>query len=151
MNAKDFTVTFTVDQTPEVAFAAITNVRGWWSGEVDGDTDKLGAEFTYRYEDIHRSKQKITEFIPGQRVVWHVVEGYVNFTHDKTKWKGTDVTFDISEKGGKTEDRFTHVGLVPNIECFDSCSSAWAFYINGSLRNLIATGNGQSIQTGQRG
>jgi hypothetical protein len=96
MNDQDFTITFTVDQAPEEAFAAINNVRGWWSGEIEGNTDRLGDEFTYRYEDVHRSKQKITELIPSERVVWHVLEGYVNFTQDKSEWTGTDITFDIS-------------------------------------------------------
>jgi hypothetical protein len=34
----------TVERTPEEAFAATTNARGWWSGEIDGSTDELGAE-----------------------------------------------------------------------------------------------------------
>ncbi len=49
MNEGSLTITFTVDRTPEDAFDAITNVRGWWSGEIDGDTDALDAEFSYRY------------------------------------------------------------------------------------------------------
>src|ERR1019366_197386 len=83
---EDLTFVFDVDKTPGEVFSAVNNVRGWWSGEIDGDTDKLGAEFTYRYQDIHRSKQKITEFIPGKRVVWHVLESSLSFIEDKEEW-----------------------------------------------------------------
>lgn len=99
--------------------------------------------WTYQYQDIHCSKQEITEFVPGERVVWHVLDGYLNFTEDKTEWTGTDLAFDIVPKGDQTEVRFTHRGLVPEFECFDSCSSAWGFYIKASLRDFIATGQGQ--------
>ena len=150
MAEQNFTTAFTVDQTPEEVFAAINNVRGWWSGEIEGSTDKLGDVFTYRYEDVHYSKQKITEFISGKKVVWHVLDGKLNFTRDKTEWTGTDITFEISKKGGKTEVRFTHVGLVPEFECFKDCSNAWGFYIKGSLRNLITTGKGEPNQKEKR-
>ena len=141
MDAKDFTVAFTVEQTPEEAFAAINDVRGWWTGKpgIEGSTDKLGDEFTYRYEPHHYSKQKVTELIPGKKVVWLVLDSSIDFVNDKSEWKGTKVTFDIAKKGDKTEVRFTHIGLAPDIECFDACSNAWGSYVNGGLRSLIAT------------
>jgi hypothetical protein len=138
----DFSVAFTVPQSPDEVFAAINNVRGWWSGDIEGSTDELGAEFTYRYEEMHRSKQRITEFVPARRVAWHVLDGYLEFVKDKTEWTGTDITFDISQVAGGTEVRFTHVGLLPQGECFESCSTAWTFYINSSLRDLISKGKG---------
>jgi hypothetical protein len=139
MKTTDFTTTILVDQTPSEVFEAINNVRGWWTGEpgVEGSTDKLGDEFTYRYEPHHYSKQKITELIPGKKVVWNVTESSINFVEDKNEWTGTKITFDISKRDGKTEVRFTHMGLVPQIECYDGCSNAWGSYINNSLRNLI--------------
>ena len=143
MKKQNFTTTISVDQTPEEAFAAINNVRGWWSGEIEGDTDKLGAAFTYRYKDVHRSKQKITEFIPGKKVFWHVLESDLSFVKDNSEWNDTDIIFDISEKEGKTEVCFTHIGLVPQYECYGSCSNAWGTLINGNLRKLITTGKGQ--------
>jgi hypothetical protein len=100
---QDLTITFSVDQTPEEAFEAITNVRGWWSGEIEGPTDKLGGEFTYRYQKIHDSKQKVTELVPGKRVVWLILDSYLDFIEDKREWNGTSVTFDIATKGDKTE------------------------------------------------
>jgi hypothetical protein len=142
MTSQNFTTTFTVDQTPEEAFHAINNVRGWWSKDIEGSTGNLGDVFDYRYKDVHRCKIKITEFVPGKKVVWHVLDNYFDFTEDKTEWKGTDIGFEISRKGDQTEVRFAHLGLVPEYECFDVCSNAWGSYINGSLRSLITTGKG---------
>jgi len=34
----------------------------------EGYTEKLGDEFTYQYKDVHCSKQKLTEVIPGKKV-----------------------------------------------------------------------------------
>jgi hypothetical protein len=143
MKATDFTCTFTVDRSPEEAFAAITDVRGWWSGDIEGRTDELGAEFTYRYEDVHFSKQKITELVPGKKVTWKVVDSSLSFIEDKKEWNGSTITFEIARKGGETEVRFAHLGLVPESECYDACSSAWSSYIRGSLRKLITTGSGK--------
>lgn len=143
MKTKDYATSITVDQSPEEVFDAVNNVRGWWSEEIDGSTDKLGAEFKFRYKYFHRSTQKITELVPGKKVVWHVSDARLNFVKHKTEWNGTDVVFEITRKGDKTELRFTHVGLVPAFECYGDCSGAWGFYINDSLRTLIATGKGQ--------
>jgi len=151
MNDQNFTTTFTVNQTPEEAFRAIKNVRRWWSEEIEGSTDKLGDEFTYRYKDVHNCKMKLIEVIPHKKVVWLVVDNYFNFTKDKSEWKGTKITFEVSEKDNKTEIRFTHLGLVPEYECFDICSNAWGSYMNGSLRTLITTGKGQPNPKEKRG
>ena len=142
MTMQSFTTTYSVDQTPKEVFDAINNVRGWWSGEIEGSTEKLGDEFTYRYKDVHYTKQRLVEVIPNEKVVWLVLDAYLNFTEDKTEWKGTKVVFEITRKGNQTELRFTHQGLVPEFECFDACSSAWGFYINNSLRTLITTAKG---------
>jgi Activator of Hsp90 ATPase homolog 1-like protein len=136
MNAS-YTTGFTVDRTPDEVYAAINDVRSWWTGDIEGSTEAIGDEFTYRYQDVHRSTQRITESTPGTRVVWHVVEGHLTFVAETTEWTGTDIIFDISDKDGVTEVRFTHRGLVPALECFEGCSTAWGFYINSSLRDFL--------------
>ncbi len=142
MNGQNFTATFSVPQTPEEAFAAISNPRGWWSEEIEGGTEKPGDEFSYHYKDMHRCKMRVTKAIPGEKTVWLVLDNYFSFTQDRTEWKGTSVIFEISRAGGETQIRFTHLGLVPEYECFGVCSNAWGSLIGGSLKSLITTGKG---------
>lgn len=75
--------------------------------------------------------------------MWRVSDSSLAFVKDKSEWNDTDIVFDISETRGKTDVRFTHHGLVPQYECYESCSNAWGMLINGNLRNLIATGERQ--------
>jgi hypothetical protein len=137
MSQHDFTTTILVDQSPEQVFAAVNDVRAWWTSEIDGRTDQLGAEFEYRYGDFHRSKHKISEWVPDKKVVWHVVDSRLGFVADPTEWNGTDIVFEIARRGDQTELRFTHVGLAPAVACYGKCANAWTHYINDSLRGLI--------------
>ena len=145
LSTAGFTTTFFVDQTPHEVFTAINNVRGWWQGEITGGTDKLNDEFDYRMEDIHYSRQKLVEVIPDKRVVWSVTDSQLSFIEDKDEWTNTRIIFDITEINNKTQVRFTHIGLVPAIECYDACSNAWEQLIQESLVSLITTGKGKKV------
>jgi len=142
MSDQSYTMTISVDRTPKQVFDAINNVRGWWSEEIEGNTDVVDQEFTFRVRDVHYSKIRVTELVPGKKVVWRVLDNYMNFVDYQSEWRDTEIRFELSEKDGATEVRFTHAGLVPAYECFDVCSNAWGFYVGGSLRNLITSGEG---------
>lgn len=143
MKQQDFSTTLMVDATPEQVFQAVNNVRGWWSENIDGNTDKPGGEFFYHYQDVHLCKMKITELVPNEKTVWHVLDNHFKFTRDKSEWKDTQVVFEVAEKDSKTELKFTHLGLVPDYECFQVCHDAWTHYIQDSLKELITTGKGR--------
>jgi hypothetical protein len=141
---KSFSTALLITQTPTEVFDAINNVRGWWSESIEGITDQLNAEFLQYYRDIHIAKMKIVEFIPDKKVIWLVLDSRFNFTKVKSEWKETKICFEISRKGNKTQLLFTHLGLVPQYECYDVCNDAWNDLINISLRGLITTGKGHA-------
>lgn len=149
MTVSNFTTTILVDKTAEEVFNAINNVRGWWSEEIEGSTNKLNDVFTYHYEDVHRCKMKLIDVIPNKKVVWLVMENYFKFTKDKSEWTGNKIIFEITEKDNKTQLQFTQAGLVPEYECYDICQGAWTTYIHRSLHNLITTGKGQPNASGK--
>ena len=141
MNSNDLSETITVAAKPEAVFAAINNVRGWWSGVIEGPTANVGDSFGYRYKDIHQSTQQVIGLVPGRRVAWKVLDSNLSFLKEPTEWTGTTITFDLTENGEGTELRFTHHGLNPTSECWDACSSGWGGLIRGNLKTLIETGH----------
>jgi hypothetical protein len=138
--ARDYSTAYTVEQTPQEVFAAILDVKTWWTGDVEGPTDHLGAEFTYRHPPQHYSAQRIVELEPNTRVVWTVTDSDLSFVSEHHEWTGSTIIFEIAPVSAGSELRFTHVGLVPDVECYGACSTSWMHYINASLRNLITTG-----------
>ncbi|MFE2960968.1 SRPBCC family protein [Nocardia tengchongensis] len=142
MTEQSFTTTVTVDQSPEVVFDAVLDVRGWWSKSLVGGTERAGDAFTYEIPGVHRIEITVTEVVPGQKVVWRVLDSWLGLVDDKTEWNDTEIRFEITEVDEVTTLHFTHVGLVPEFECFDVCRNGWVYNIEKSLRDRIMTGTG---------
>lgn len=151
MKPQDYTKSFIVNATPHETFTAINNVTGWWTDNFEGSSQNLHDEFTVRFfDDIHVSTQKLIEVIPDKKVVWLVTDSTLNFIADKHEWTGTKITFEIFEHNHQTEVRFTHLGLIPQVECFKDCSKAWGEYLQESLVSLINTGKGNPTLKAQK-
>lgn len=143
METKNYHISITIDATPNDAFKAISSVSKWWTENVKGSSEKPEDEFTVQFGDVHFSRQKLVEVVPDKKVVWLVIESKINFVSNKQEWSNTTICFEIVEKDGKTEINFTHIGLVPEVECYNSCSNAWGQYIKGSLFRLLTEGEGK--------
>jgi hypothetical protein len=146
MKNQDFSTTILVEKTPAEAYNTILNVRAWWSGlyeeSFEGSSEKLGDEFSFLAGGgVHYTKQKLVELVPNEKAVWLVTEANLSFVDKTDEWIGTKISFDISREKDKTKIVFTHIGLVPEFECYDSCAPAWTQYMQERLVNAIAKSN----------
>ncbi len=134
MKKENFTYSFTSSKKAEDVFEILLDIPKWWTGEYDesikGKSKKVNDEFTFKAADgAHYSKQKLIELIPNKKIIWLVTDSKLTFINDTSEWVGTQFSFDISKEGNKTKVTFTHDGLVPEIECYDACSSGWTQYL----------------------
>ena len=141
---KDFTITVAFEKSPKDIFKAITeDVAKWWGGkDLVGDSTKLNDEFVIHHKGAHYSKQKVVEMTPDKKIVWLVTESELSWLKkDRHEWTSTKMIFELTDKGDKTLLRFTHEGLVPGIECYDTCTrTGWNIVIKDYLFNFIANG-----------
>jgi hypothetical protein len=141
MKQQNYTIILTVDKTPKEVFNAINDVSKWWN-DFEGSSQKLNDVFTVQFGDMHISTQKIIELIPDKKIMWLVTQSNLSFIKDKQEWTNTKIEFEITKHNNHTQINFTHVGLVPEVECYKDCSKGWDYYIKGSLFKLITTGKG---------
>lgn len=141
MQNQNFSTSITVNHTPETVFNALLNVRGWWSGlyaeTFTGKSEKPGDIFSFHAGDgAHYSKQKLITAVPNKKIIWRVIESSLSFVEKQNEWGGTQFGFEIFEEAEKTKIVFTHNGLTPQLECYQSCAPAWTGYINDQELNF---------------
>jgi hypothetical protein len=145
MKKQDYNATIIVTKTASEAFKSIKSVNKWWTENIEGNFEKLNDVFTMHSNDTFVT-HKIVEFVSDKKIVWQVTDCNLHFVKDKKEWKGTQISFDISTKGNATQISFTHMGLVPEVECYNVCSKGWDEYIKGSLFKLITEGEGLPVR-----
>ena len=138
---ENYKATMTVDAPLKTVFDSINKITDWW-GHIEGPTQHQGDEFVYHPGET-TVNMKITEMMPDKKIVWHVTDCYLPWLKDIKEWKDTTMVFNLKPVEEGTEIDFEHVGLTPDVECYNGCVKGWDQYIKGSLKDLITNGVGK--------
>ncbi len=138
---KNYSYSFTTERSPKDVFELLLNIEKWWSGiyqeKITGNAIEIGDEFSFSAGGgMHSSTQKLVELIPNKKIVWQVTESKLSYLHNPVEWENTYIIFEVSEKEKETEVTFTHRGLLPDIECYQECSTAWTQYLQALAEKL---------------
>lgn len=134
MQHQHFQYSFTSSKNQAEVFRYLINPVNWWIGlfgeTIEGESREIQDEFSFKAGDgVHYSNQKLVELVPDQKIVWLVTESNLSFLKNTNEWAGTKICFDIVQENDHTRITFIHEGLVPEIECYGSCSGAWTQYL----------------------
>jgi hypothetical protein len=140
MTNKNYHRAIEVNATAEETMKKIGQVNFWWKKDFSGNAEKLNDKFTVPFGETSFVDFIISEMLTNKKVVWSVTNCYLPWFNDKTEWNNTKVVFELSEGKGKTTIDFTHIGLVPEVECYDVCEKGWDGHISESLVKFINEG-----------
>ncbi|MEE9181023.1 MAG: SRPBCC domain-containing protein [candidate division NC10 bacterium] len=110
-----------INTSPEKVYEAIATqkgLKGWWTGDSVAEP-RVGsvAEFGFYNRKI-LFRMRIEELTPGKRVVWACIG-------EDDDWRGTRLTWDISQKDEKTFLHFIHGDWRSTSGHFALCNSTW--------------------------
>ncbi|MGC4021057.1 MAG: SRPBCC domain-containing protein [Cyclobacteriaceae bacterium] len=144
MTQKNYHKRIKVNDSVDEAMKKISQVNKWWAKKVKGKTEKLNDKFTVDFGKTFVDFQ-ISEFALNKKIVWKITDCNLDWIENKKEWNGTEVVFEISEKKNSTQIDFTHVGLVPDAECYKDCEVGWNEHIGESLVKFIEEGKGMPV------
>jgi hypothetical protein len=142
MKNQNFHRTITVNASAKEAMKKISQVNLWWAKKFSGSAEKLNDKFTVRFGETFVDFL-ISELVPNKKVVWKVTDCNLHWIKAKKEWNNTEVVFQLSSENDKSKIDFTHVGLVPGVECYNDCETGWNEHVTMSLAKLINEGKGQ--------
>jgi hypothetical protein len=123
------------------AYKKIADVSAWWATNVTGSSRNVGDQFTVRFGKTHCTLE-VAETVPGQKIIWRVVDAYLPLFRDPYEWTGTTLMFEMFSDDLEGKITFTHQGIVPGKDCYEDCTKGWTFYVTRSLQQFLQTGKG---------
>ena len=142
MKEQDYHSSFTANISPREAFEKISRVNEWWSLNFEGESSKLGDVFTVLFKSGDYYTIKISELIPGEKIVWDVIDADQTWHEDRDEWNGTKIVWEISPEKDGSRVTMTHQGLVPAFECYEKCKMGWDYLMQQSLSKFLTEGKG---------
>jgi hypothetical protein len=106
-----------------------------------GASQKPGDTFTVRFGET-LVDFRVTEAVPEERIVWEVTDCNLHFVANKKEWNNTRVVWEVATEKQLTTVRMTHVGLVPEHQCYQNCEEGWNFFVSKSLLKLLTDNKG---------
>src|SRR5215831_11021511 len=114
MKEQGYHGSFTANVSPREAFENISRVSEWWSKNLEGKSQKPNDVFTVRFRSGDLFKAKVSELLPGTKIIW-----------------------EVTPQKDSVEVKMTHVDLVPELECFDHCTKSWHYLMQDSLLKFL--------------
>lgn len=142
MEKKNFYRTITVNASAKETMKKIGQVNLWWAKNFSGSAEALNDKFKVRFGETFVDFQ-ISELVSDKKVVWKVTDCNLHWIKAKKEWNNTEVVFEISSENDKSKIDFTHVGLIPGVECYNDCEAGWNSHVTMSLAGFINDGKGQ--------
>ncbi|MDR6920492.1 MULTISPECIES: SRPBCC domain-containing protein [Chryseobacterium] len=140
----NYTHTIEIKTTADKVYGALAyNISLWWTEMFSGSSEQADDLFTIRFgENIYKT-MRVKELVPSSKVVWYVEDSLINLPElkNQTEWIGTTIIWEIGQERNSTVVKVTHLGLHPDIECYEICSGGWLQFTN-SLKLFLETGKG---------
>lgn len=148
MTAENYSKSISVTANPEAAYHALTRgIAEWWT-KPDQPITKVGdrAKFGFPPGKSYWTFEAVT-LVPEERIEMQCVEAL--HLHEgqppeiEQEWLGTKIIWQIWQEGDKTEIALEHIGLNPQLLCFDICRQGWDFFFAESLKEYLDSGVGK--------
>ncbi|MEO0440502.1 MAG: SRPBCC domain-containing protein [Pseudomonadota bacterium] len=151
MKNENYKRTISVSAGADKAYWALTQgMHKWWT-KPDAPMIKTGdrSKFTFPPGKGYWIFEAIA-LEPGKRVEMLCVDALP--LHEgkpreiEEEWLHTRVRWDIKSGVDGTEITVEHIGLVPDLLCYDICAAGWDMFFTESLKAFLDTGTGKPHQ-----
>ncbi|HAK28434.1 MULTISPECIES: SRPBCC family protein [Sphingobacterium] len=142
---ENYSQTIQLGVTKDRVFKALTDeIPFWWTTMFEGSSNKKDDRFTIRFGDLIYKVMQVEDLHENAKVVWHVEDSLIALPglKNQKEWIGTTIVWGITEKENGIVLQLEHIGLSPEIECYDICTDGWRQFVK-SLEAYIETGKGQ--------